>query len=112
MAIAPYILALPHLIYVIELTYLLFLKMAKETRTENLLPEGYRWDDLESKAALDRLEFYKLLLIHLGSRGSTLVKEIFANANSSMKLAYLAAWPPFPRALKLSISETSSSGLV
>ncbi|MBN3873872.1 N-6 DNA methylase [Nostoc sp. JL33] len=71
--------------YVIELTYLLFLKMAKETRTENLLPDGYRWDDLESKAALDRLEFYKGLLIHLGSHGSTLVKEIFANASSSIK---------------------------
>ncbi|GBE93905.1 N-6 DNA methylase [Nostoc cycadae] len=71
--------------YVIELTYLLFLKMAKETRTENLLPEGYRWDDLEGKAANERLDFYKLLLIHLGSRGSTLVKEIFANANSSIK---------------------------
>ncbi|MBE9233181.1 N-6 DNA methylase [Cuspidothrix issatschenkoi LEGE 03284] len=71
--------------YVIELTYLLFLKMAKETNTENQLPDGYRWDDLEGKAALERLEFYKLLLIHLGSRGSTLVKEIFANASSSIK---------------------------
>jgi len=71
--------------YVIELTYLLFLKMAKETSTENQLPDGYRWDDLEGKATLERLEFYKLLLIHLGSRGSTLVKEIFANASSSIK---------------------------
>ena len=71
--------------YVIELTYLLFLKMAKETNTENQLPDGYRWDDLEGKAAHERLEFYKLLLIHLGSRGSTLVKEIFANASSSIK---------------------------
>jgi len=71
--------------YVIELTYLLFLKMAKETNTENQLPDGYHWDDLEGKAALERLEFYKLLLIHLGSRGSTLVKEIFANASSSIK---------------------------
>ena len=71
--------------YVIELTYLLFLKMAKETSTENQLPDGYRWDDLKGKAALERLEFYKLLLIHLGSRGSTLVKEIFSNASSSIK---------------------------
>lgn len=71
--------------YVIELTYLLFLKMAKETCTENQLPEGYRWDDLEGKAVSDRLEFYKLLLIHLGSHSSTLVKEIFANASSSIK---------------------------
>lgn len=71
--------------YVIELTYLLFLKMAKETSTENQLPDGYRWDDLKGQAALERLEFYKLLLIHLGDRGSTLVKEIFANASSSIK---------------------------
>jgi type I restriction enzyme M protein len=71
--------------YVIELTYLLFLKMAKETNTENQLPDGYRWDNLEGKATHERLEFYKLLLIHLGSRGSTLVKEIFANASSSIK---------------------------
>jgi type I restriction enzyme M protein len=71
--------------YVTELTYLLFLKMAKETGTEDQLPEGHRWDDLEAKAAPDRLEFYKLLLIHLGGHGSTLVKEIFANASSFIK---------------------------
>lgn len=71
--------------YVTELTYLLFLKMAKETGTEDQLPVGYRWDDLEAKAAPNRLEFYKLLLIHLGGHGSTLVKEIFANASSFIK---------------------------
>ena len=36
--------------YVTELTYLLFLKMAKETGTEDQIPKGYRWDDLESEA--------------------------------------------------------------
>ena len=41
--------------YVTELTYLLFLKMAKETGTEDQLPQGYRWSDLETKAAPDRL---------------------------------------------------------
>lgn len=71
--------------YVTELTYLLFLKMAKETGTEDQLPKGYRWDDLENKAAPERLEFYKILLIHLGSHGSMLVKEIFANATSFIK---------------------------
>jgi type I restriction enzyme M protein len=71
--------------YVTELTYLLFLKMAKETGTENQLPDGHRWADLESRAAPDRLEFYKILLIHLGSHGSTLVQEIFANASSFIK---------------------------
>jgi type I restriction enzyme M protein len=71
--------------YVTELTYLLFLKMAKETDTENQLPEGYRWDILESKSAPDRLEFYKDLLLRLGSQGSMLVKQIFANATSFIK---------------------------
>ena len=71
--------------YVTELTYLLFLKMAKETSTEDQLPEGYRWDDLETKSAPDRLAFYKLLLIHLGDHGSLLTREIFANASSFIK---------------------------
>lgn len=71
--------------YVTELTYLLFLKMAKETGTEELLPEGYRWDDLEAKPALERLKFYKEMLIELGSEGSTLVQEIYANASSFIK---------------------------
>ena len=71
--------------YVTELTYLLFLKMAKETGTEDQIPAGHRWDDLEAKAAPDRLEAYKLTLIHLGSHGSRLVQEIFANASSFIK---------------------------
>ncbi|MEQ9487062.1 N-6 DNA methylase [Coleofasciculus sp. F4-SAH-05] len=70
--------------YVIELTYLLFLKMAKETGTERQLPEGYRWDDLEGQTEKP-LEFYKGLLSYLGSHGSTLVKEIFTDAHSSIK---------------------------
>ena len=71
--------------YVTELTYLLFLKMAQETGTEDQLPVGYRWSDLEAKTAPERLEFYKILLIHLGGKGSTLAKEIFANASSFVK---------------------------
>jgi type I restriction enzyme M protein len=71
--------------YVTELTYILFLKMAQETGTEDQIPKGYRWKDLEAKAAPDRLEFYKIALIHLGSHGSKLVKEIFANASSFIK---------------------------
>ena len=71
--------------YVTELTYLLFLKMAKETGTENQLPAGYRWDDLETKSAPERLEFYKVALIHLGGHGAALVQEIYANASSFIK---------------------------
>lgn len=71
--------------YVTELTYLLFLKMAEETGTEDQIPAGHRWADLEAKSAPDRLEHYKITLIHLGTHGSTLVKEIFANASSFIK---------------------------
>ena len=71
--------------YVTELTYLLFLKMAKETGREGLLPQEYRWDDLARKSAPERLQFYKLLLVHLGDHGDALVQEIFANASSFIK---------------------------
>ena len=71
--------------YVTELTYLLFLKMAKETETEDQLPKGLRWDDLERKAAPERLTFYKELLLRLGESRSKLVAEIFANATSFIR---------------------------
>jgi type I restriction enzyme M protein len=71
--------------YVTELTYLLFLKMAKETATEEQIPEDHRWDDLEELAAPNRLEAYKKTLVHLGTHGSSLVQEIFANASSFIR---------------------------
>ena len=71
--------------YVTELTYLLFLKMAKETQREGHLPEGYRWDDLDARDGLDQLEFYRGMLLHLGTEAkSARVQAIFANANSSL----------------------------
>ena len=39
--------------YVTELTYILFLKMAKETGAETQIPKEYRWDKLVSKSELD-----------------------------------------------------------
>ena len=45
--------------YVTELTYILFLKMAKETGTENDIPEGYHWDDLLVKSGIELKKFYK-----------------------------------------------------
>ncbi len=71
--------------YVTELTYLLFLKMAEETGKENQLPEGYRWKDLYSKEGLEQLEFYRLLLIHLGAHGSDFVQSIFVNAATALR---------------------------
>jgi len=71
--------------YVTELTYLLFLKMAKETKTEGQLPRGHRWSDLEAKDGTEQLQFYRELLVHLGSEGSGLVQAIFANASTSLR---------------------------
>lgn len=71
--------------YVTELTYLLFLKMAKETEQEHLLPGGYRWDDLKEQNEAQRLTDYKTLLIHLGSHGSSITKRIYSNAASVIR---------------------------
>lgn len=71
--------------YVTELTYLLFLKMAKETGTETAIPEGYRWTDLVAREGIEQLDFYRKLLIHLGSHGSSRVQSIYANAQSALR---------------------------
>ena len=71
--------------YVTELTYLLFLKMAKETEREDQIPKGYRWDELTRRDGAELLEFYKKLLIDLGSKGSSRVQAIFANASTSFR---------------------------
>ena len=34
--------------YLNELTYLIFLKMVEETGQDNLIPENYRWSDIEN----------------------------------------------------------------
>ncbi len=71
--------------YVTELTFLLFLKMMKETDGEKLLPKGYRWGDLTSKDGVEQLAFYRALLVYLGNEGSGRVKAIFNNANTALR---------------------------
>jgi type I restriction enzyme M protein len=71
--------------YVTELTFLLFLKMMKETGQESQLPKGYRWTDLESKDGVEQLNFYRELLVHLGNEGRGRVKAIFANAGTTLR---------------------------
>ncbi|MEV0391994.1 N-6 DNA methylase [Polymorphospora rubra] len=73
--------------YVTELTYLLFLKMAAETGEEaNLLPYGYRWSDLEQKTGAEQYDFYRELLIRLGSNApSEQVRQIFGNAGTAIR---------------------------
>ena len=70
--------------YVTELTYILFLKMGKETGAERHIPAGYRWDDLLSKKGVDLKRFYKRLLNHLGEEGKGRIKEIYANAGTNI----------------------------
>ena len=71
--------------YVTELTYLLFLKMAKETGQEQGIPEEWRWDALETLDGPKQMKQYQLLLLELGSSesgSSPLVQEIYSNASS------------------------------
>lgn len=71
--------------YVTELTFLLFLKMAEETATEGALPAGYRWRDLTGHEGTAQLAFYRQLLVHLGNEGKGRVRDIFANASTSIR---------------------------
>lgn len=71
--------------YVTELTYLLFLKMAQETGREDQLPENLRWKDLVCLEGIDQMKFYRLMLVNLSSQGSDRVRQIFANASTSLR---------------------------
>lgn len=70
--------------YVTELTYLLFLKMAKETGTEKDIPEKWRWDALRSKSGIELKRYYKELLDGLGSQCTGRVQEIYQGALSNI----------------------------
>lgn len=71
--------------YVTELTYILFLKMAKETGVEENIPDGYRWDDLTSKSGIELKKFYKELLNHLGEDCDGRVAEIYNGASTNIE---------------------------
>ncbi len=70
--------------YVTELTYILFLKMCKETGTEGAIPEDYRWDKLVSKQGIELKTFYKKLLEHLGTKCHGRVREIYQGAQTNI----------------------------
>ena len=67
-----------------ELTYILFLKMAKETGAESQMPEAYRWDNLTSKSGIELKKFYKELLNHLGENCTGRVREIYQGAATNI----------------------------
>lgn len=71
--------------YVTELTYILFLKMAKETGAEKNIPENYRWDALRIMEGMDLKRFYEELLRELGENCTGRVQEIYQGARSNIE---------------------------
>ncbi|MCK4618724.1 MAG: N-6 DNA methylase [Desulfobacterales bacterium] len=70
--------------YVTELTYILFLKMAKETGVEKDIPQNFRWDKLKEKKGVQLKRFYQKLLLDLGEEGTGRIKEIYTNATTNI----------------------------
>jgi len=70
--------------YVTELTYILFLKMAKETHAEDTIPEDCRWDALRDRRGLDLKNHYKKVLDKLGTETQGRVREIYAGAATNI----------------------------
>ncbi|MCD8123070.1 MAG: type I restriction-modification system subunit M [Clostridiales bacterium] len=70
--------------YVTELTYILFLKMAKETGAEIQIPEDYRWDKLTAKSGVELKKFYKELLTYLGENCTGRVREIYQGSATNI----------------------------
>ncbi len=70
--------------YVTELTYLLFLKMMKETGNEEAIPAHYRWDSLVSLHGIELKRHYQKVLIDLGSHSNQTLQQIYANAQTNI----------------------------
>ena len=70
--------------YVTELTYILFLKMAKETGAEKDIPEGWRWDDLTVKSGVELKSYYKKLLTELGEHSTGRIREIYQGSATNI----------------------------
>lgn len=71
--------------YVTELTFLLFLKMLAETGREETLPKDYRWAELVKRTGLEQLDYYKRLLLDLGTKGKGAVAAIFVDAQTKLR---------------------------
>ncbi|MGV3161294.1 N-6 DNA methylase [Corynebacterium sp. 32222D000AT] len=70
--------------YVTELTYILFLKMAKETGAEVGIPVEYRWDVLRAKSGVDLKHYYRDLLQRLGEEARGPVRQIYTGASTTI----------------------------
>nr|WP_281177380.1 type I restriction-modification system subunit M N-terminal domain-containing protein [Pseudostreptobacillus hongkongensis] len=70
--------------YVTELTYILFLKMAKEKEQEKEIPEEYSWDNLILLDGLELKSTYQRALIDL-SQSATSLSTIYKNAKTNIE---------------------------
>ncbi|QQK76871.1 N-6 DNA methylase [Salicibibacter cibarius] len=72
--------------YVTELTYILFLKMMKETGEEEKqnIPEEYRWDSLTERHGIELKTHYQKLLIDLGQESNDTLRQIYLNAQTNI----------------------------
>jgi type I restriction enzyme M protein len=59
--------------------------MMQETKREDALPNGYRWGDLTKREGEDLLTFYRALLLKLGTSGTGMVRDIFTDAQTSLR---------------------------
>lgn len=58
--------------------------MAKETKTEDTIPEEYRWDKLVAHSGIELKKFYKELLAYLGENTKGRVREIYQGSSSNI----------------------------
>lgn len=83
--------------YVTELTYILFLKMMKETGNESniinsivktkdkaLEIEVYSWDDLVKKGGIELKKYYNTILGEFGENCTGRIREIYSGARSNI----------------------------
>ncbi len=76
--------------YVTELVLLLFIKMEHESTEQGLLvahklPEGCRWNDINSLSGLNLLNHYKQVLLDLSQSKDTLIAAIYADAQTRLR---------------------------
>ncbi|MEK7432978.1 MAG: N-6 DNA methylase [Cyanobacteriota bacterium] len=81
--------------YVTELTYILFLKMMKETEQEEVkrnngdleirIPEDCRWNTLTSKSGIELMKHYKHILAYLGENGNGKIKYIYNKSSTNIE---------------------------
>lgn len=70
--------------YVIEPTYIPFLKMVKETGTEVAISKTCRWDVLAAKSGIELKHVYKWVLAEPNESGTGRVREIYQGTVSNI----------------------------